>query len=227
MKKTVFLLFVLAAVISAEVNSEQKMAPFFAQGNKDRKAVALTFDDGPGKFTPKILEILKAGNIKATFFMEGQLAAARSEIVKSVYNDGHEVGAHSYTHPNFYSYKKDDKEELLSGEIARANAALEKISGLKPRLMRMPYGFVKPWVREVAGRHDMVLVNWSFGCDWKKMTGSELAAEYIKNIKPGAIFLMHDGGVKRESTVEALPLIIEELKKRGYEIIPVGELLGI
>jgi peptidoglycan/xylan/chitin deacetylase (PgdA/CDA1 family) len=91
----------------------------------------------------------------------------------------------------------------------------------------MPYGYVRAWVKEVAKEKGYVLVNWSFGCDWKKMNAEQLAQAYIKNIGPGAIFLMHDGGKGREPTVEALPKIIEEIQKRGYKIVPVGEMLGL
>ena len=212
----------VAAVGAAEPGS------FFASGPRDTNEVSLTFDDGPGNFTPKILEVLKKYGVKATFFMEGDQVEIRQKIAKMVVDDGHEVFGHSYSHPDFYHYKKDDYRQLLSQEIDKAGKIIEKITGIRPIAMRMPYGYVKKqWVKDVAKEKGYILINWTFGCDWKKMSGDELAAAYIKNIGPGAIFLMHDGGKGRAPTVEALPKIIEEIQKRGYKIVPAGEMLKL
>jgi peptidoglycan/xylan/chitin deacetylase (PgdA/CDA1 family) len=160
--------------------------------------------------------------------MEGDQVEFRKKIAKMVFDAGHEVGGHSYSHPNFYFYKKDDYRQFLSSEIDKAGKLIEGATGKKPHIMRMPYGYSKKdWVKEVAKEKGYVLVNWTFGCDWKKMSGDELAKAYIKNIGSGAIFLMHDGGKGRGPTVEALPKIIEEIQKRGYKLVTIGEMLGL
>jgi len=214
-------LLLAASAMAAEPGS------FFANGPRDKKTMSLTFDDGPGNLTPRVLEVLKKYNVKATFFMEGDQVEFRGKIAKMVFDDGHEVGSHSYSHPNFYFYKKDDYRQQLSKELDKAGKLIEGVSGKRPDILRMPYGYVRGWVKEVAREKGYVLVNWTFGCDWKKMTAEELSQAYIKNIGPGAIFLMHDGGKGRQPTVDALPKIIEEIQKRGYKLVPVGELLGL
>ena len=181
-----------AAAAAAEPGS------FFTDGPRDKKEIALTFDDGPGNSTPKVLEVLKKYGVKATFFMEGDQVEFRKKAAKMVFDDGHEVGSHTYSHPNFYSYKKDDYRQQLSKELDKAGKLIEGVTGKRPNVLRMPYGYVKAWVKEVAKEKGYVLVNWTFGCDWKKMTAEQLAGEYIKHIGSGAIFLMHDGGRGRQ-----------------------------
>jgi len=208
-------------VFAVEVGS------FFGEGTHSRKAVSLTFDDGPGPYTERILEVLKRYGIKATFFMEASQVEIRPDKARHVMADGHEIGGHSYSHPDFYHYKKDDKGRFLAKEIDKSNAIFDKVLGKRPAIMRMPYGYVKPWVKQVAKEKGLILINWSFGCDWKKMTKEDLARAYISSIHSGAIFLMHDGGKNRQTTLDALPEIIDALKNRGYEILPAGELLGL
>jgi len=220
-------LIILSAVLWAPAVFGAEPGSFFTNGPRNKKELALTFDDGPGNYTPKVLEVLKKYNVKATFFMEGDQVEFRQKIAKMVFDDGHEVYSHSYSHPNFYFYKKDDYRQQLSKEIDKAEKLIQGVTGKKPNVMRMPYGYVRGWVKEVAKEKGYVLVNWTFGCDWKKMTAEQLAAEYIKNIGSGAIFLMHDGGKGRQPTVDALAKIIEEIQKRGYKIVPVGEMLGL
>ncbi|MGA2090952.1 MAG: polysaccharide deacetylase family protein [Endomicrobiales bacterium] len=200
---------------------------FYAQGKGDKKAIALTFDDGPGPWTERILAVLKEHNVKATFFMEGQQAQYRPKLVVAVRDGGHEIGNHTYSHKNFYAYKKDDKKEVLERELQQASQYIDKASGVTPHLLRMPYGYCKEWSREVASKQGYVMINWSFGCDWNKMTPTAVYEAYAKNIHAGAIFLMHDGGSNRKSTYEALPKLIDEIKRQGYELVTVSQLLGI
>ena len=187
--------------------------------------MSLTFDDGPGPGTEKVLEILRRYNVKATFFMGGLQAARYPAAVKQAAAEGHEIGSHTYGHTDYYHYTKDDKRQLLAQEMDRGREVLEKILGSAPRLLRMPHGYVRNWVKELAREKGYVLVNWTFGADWTIKDPQALADAYIANIVPGAIFLMHDAGKNRRNTLEALPKIIEEIQKRGFTITPVGTLL--
>ncbi|MHB9155860.1 MAG: polysaccharide deacetylase family protein [Endomicrobiales bacterium] len=200
---------------------------FYSNGPRGKKAVALTFDDGPGTPTREVLAVLKRYQVKATFFMEGSQVDLRPAVAAEVLADGHEIGSHLYSHPDFYHYKKPDAGELLAREMDKSAGAIEKATGKRPYLLRMPHGYAKPWVKETARQKGYVLVNWTFGCDWKKMDSPALARAYVKAIKPGAIFLMHDGGRSRPRTLAALPVLIEELKKQGYEIVTVRKLLEL
>ena len=217
--------FALAS--AAAVVKAAEPGSFFANGPRNKKELAFTFDDGPGNYTAQVLTVLKKYNVKATFFMEGDQVEIRPKIAKMVFDDGHEVFSHSYSHPNFYFYKKDDYRQQLSKEIDKAEKLIIGVTGKKPYVLRMPYGYVRAWVKEVAKEKGYFLVNWTFGCDWKKMNSDQLAQAYIKNIGSGAIFLMHDGGKFRQPTVDALPKIIEEIQKRGFKIIPVAEMLEL
>ena len=199
---------------------------FYGSGPKDKKEVCLTFDDGPGGSTEKILETLKKYNVRATFFMEGSQIQIRPKIAREVLESGQEIGSHTYSHPNFWTYIKDDKKQVLIKELDSSEKTMGKVLNLKPSLLRMPYGFVRPWVREVAKERNYKIISWTFGCDWKKLSREELVARYMKNLAPGAIFLLHDGGKKIRMTVEALPGIIEAIQKRGYKIVTVSEMFG-
>ena len=199
---------------------------FYGSGPTDKKEAALTFDDGPGARTEKILVVLKKYNVRATFFIEASQIDIRPALAKKVLDAGQDIGTHTYSHPNFWVYKKDDKADVLRRELEKAEKTMAKVLNLKPELLRMPYGFVRPWVREVAKEKNYKIISWTFGCDWKKLTREELVSQYLKHLSPGAIFLMHDGGGKNKKTAEALPEIIEGIQKRGYKIVTVGEMFG-
>jgi peptidoglycan/xylan/chitin deacetylase (PgdA/CDA1 family) len=230
-----------APVFAAEPGS------FFADGPKDKKVVALTFDDGPSNHTDMILAVLKNEGIKATFFMEGDQLQYHPAAGKAVMAAGHEIGSHLYSHPDFWHFPapsqlKDagtagtsDKAKqidvlrstLWNKEAEKTDAVFMKVLGFKPLLLRMPFGYAKPWVREEAKKRGYILINWTYGADWTKQPPEELASGYIKRIKPGAIFLMHDGWKKEERSVFALEALVKELKSRGYGFVTISELLEL
>ncbi|MCX5781910.1 MAG: polysaccharide deacetylase family protein [Elusimicrobia bacterium] len=220
-----FCLFFSIIFLSIPLNSSENNI-FYGKGSAGKKLVALTFDDGPGLYTEPILEILAKYNIKATFFMEASQIEKRPLIARKVLEGGFEIGSHSYSHPNFWKYEKEDKKEILAREIEKAEQTIEKILKFKPVLLRMPYGFVRQWVKDAAREKNYKIISWTFGCDWKKMSKEEMVQQYLKHLMPGAIFLMHDGGGKHETTVESLPEIIEGIQKQGYKIVNISEMFG-
>jgi len=220
-----FKYFWIGLFLTSVLFSQEKV--FYTSGPTDEKLLALTFDDGPGKYTEVILDILAKNNVRATFFLEGSQAEYQPERVKKIFLAGQEIGIHTYSHPNFYTYKKSDFRQFLDREIKKSVNIVENITGQKIRLLRMPYGYWRDWVGEVVRENGLIGVNWTFGCDWKNIPAPELVKEYCRHIAPGAIFLMHDGGKDRSRTAAALPEIISEIRRRGYRIVPVGEMLGI
>lgn len=202
-------------------------AAFYAQGGAEKKSVALTFDDGPGPSTPQILAVLKERNVRATFFMEGSQARHRPVLVAAVRDGGHEIGNHTYSHVNYYSLPEDGRETVLGKEIADAERYIVKAASVTPRLLRMPNGYSKKWARDVAGACGYDMINWTFGCDWQPLTTAEKLDGYVRSIKPGAILLLHDGGGRRGSTIELLPALIDEIRRQGYEMVTVSELLDV
>ncbi|MDR2644996.1 MAG: polysaccharide deacetylase family protein [Endomicrobium sp.] len=199
---------------------------FYANGYPEVKKVALTFDDGPGKATKRVLEILKEKNVKATFFMLGIRVESDTETAKKVVADDHEIGSHTYEHVNFYSYKVDDKIRKMERGILQAKKIIKDKLGVDTYLMRFPYGYSKPEGLEVAQKQGYYVINWSFGMDWENVSAQEMHIKYKQAIKNGAIFLMHDLP-KNDKILSFLGDFIDEIRAEGYEIVTVSELLNL
>ncbi len=200
---------------------------FFSDGPADKKRVAFTFDDGPGKATEDILEILKEKNAKATFFMLGTQVKKYPELAEKVKLEGHEVANHTYGHVNFFAYNEEDKESKIEEELLKGGSIIEKTTGVKPYLVRFPHGYFKKDAKEISRKNNYYVINWTFGCDWdKKMIVEEMHAKYLHAAKSGCIYLMHDGW-SNEKLIFFLGSLIDEIRAKGYEIVTVGELLGV
>ena len=188
------------------------------------KYVALTFDDGPSKYTQAILDILKEKNAKATFYNLGSQAAGSLDLVRAVVDGGHELASHTNAHQNLPTLDRDG----LRGEISSAFDTLEQGAGSRPQMMRAPYGAftAAEWAR--AG--DLISCNvlWNIDTlDWKLPGAAAITSEVLNNAYNGAIILMHDGGGNRQQDVDALPDIIDGLQRDGYELVTVGELMRL
>jgi peptidoglycan/xylan/chitin deacetylase (PgdA/CDA1 family) len=183
------------------------------------KAFALTFDDGPWPiYTRQVLAILRAYDVKATFFMVGQELSRRPEIAREVRDAGHAIGNHSWNHP---SRPRDPV-----AQIERTNAMIEKQLGFVPTIFRPPYGILKNGMARQAMHDKQAVFIWSADCgDWQRPAPSRIANMIIRQARPGGIALMHDGGGNRSHTVAALPIIIRTLRARGYTFVTVPELL--
>jgi len=184
-----------------------------------QKLFALTFDDGPWpEHTEQILEILDEHNVKATFYMVGQMVREYPKIAKKVRDGGHSIGSHSWSHP---SRPRDPK-----AEIEKTTSEITKVLGLPPSTFRPPYGLLKNGLAREAMKAKMPVIIWSADSDdWRRPPASRLARNVLNQATPGGIALMHDGGGPRARTVQALPVIIRELKARGYRLVTVPEIL--
>ena len=193
------------------------------------RTVALTFDDGPGKFTPEVLRVLAAKHVRATFFMIGQQAAANPELVRQVAAQGHLIGDHTWTH-RAPSAAAGWSDAQLSTEVDRTNAAFGKILGSGTCWFRPPEGITKGTEAVTASRGLRVAL-WSVDTeDWKVERGTEsdtsaaLSRHIAVNAVAGAsqehpVILMHDGGGFRGATVAALPAIIDFYRASGYTFV--------
>jgi cellulose synthase/poly-beta-1,6-N-acetylglucosamine synthase-like glycosyltransferase/peptidoglycan/xylan/chitin deacetylase (PgdA/CDA1 family) len=210
-------------------------------GNSQKK-IAITFDDGPDpQWTPKILDVLKEKNVKATFFLIGVEAQENASLTKRIYNEGHEIGNHTFTHPDIANVSK----RYFEVELNLTERFFEGKLGVKPVLFRPPYSIdqepdtadqVRPL--ELAQQLGYITVGDKVDPnDWRddpRRPADEIVADVLKNLPPcapgnlacGNIILLHDGGGNRSETVKALPQIIDGMRARGYEIVPVSELLG-
>jgi cellulose synthase/poly-beta-1,6-N-acetylglucosamine synthase-like glycosyltransferase/peptidoglycan/xylan/chitin deacetylase (PgdA/CDA1 family)/spore germination protein YaaH len=210
-------------------------------GNSPKK-IAITFDDGPDpEWTPKILDVLKEKNVKATFFLIGLEAQKYSGITKRVYAEGHEIGNHTFTHPDISNISK----RYFEVELNLTESFFEGKLGVKPVLFRPPYSIdqepdTADQVRPLELSQDMGFITIGDKIDpndWRdnpRRSASEIVEDVMSNLPPcspdnlrcGNIILLHDGGGDRAETVKALPLIIDGLRAKGYELVPVSGLLG-
>jgi peptidoglycan/xylan/chitin deacetylase (PgdA/CDA1 family) len=183
-------------------------------------AVALTFDDGPDpEFTSRVLEILAREKVTATFFVVGERALANPALLRDIDSQGHLIGNHSFSHAwniNFALHAG------LTREINGCNAAVEAAIGKRPQFYRAPFGFKNPALGDVLAKLAMTCVGWQVrGFDAVRSDANEIARRLVLKAKAGGILLLHDGsGLQgtpdRSATLEALPVIIDGLRARGF-----------
>ncbi|WP_392482914.1 polysaccharide deacetylase family protein [Nostoc sp. C110] len=190
----------------------------------NEKVIALTFDDGPGpKNTAQILEILKKNNIKATFFMLGQMVKYFPQVAKQVAADGHVIGNHTWHH---WYFKMD--EATAASEIDRTADIIYKTTGEKTTLFRPPGGFLNNGLAQYARNEKYAVMMWSEQSGDAERHSPQvpmLVKNVLKYAKPGAIVLLHDGGGNRSKSVKALPEMIAGLKAQGYRFVTIPQLL--
>jgi peptidoglycan/xylan/chitin deacetylase (PgdA/CDA1 family) len=184
------------------------------------KCVALTFDDGPGPYTKRLLATLRKEKVHATFFSVGEMVAARPQVEKQIAKAGHEIGNHSWSHPDLAKLTN----AAITSQVSRTAHQIAKATGRKPTLMRPPYGAYTPRVRSlIGGAHDAVVL-WSVDpLDWKYRNSNSVYNRVTSQTKPGSIVLMHD---IHSTTVAAVPRIIATLRARHYHFVTVSELYG-
>lgn len=197
-------------------------------GSLEEQVIALTFDDGPHpKYTNEILDLLKEYDIKATFFVLGKFAEAYPDIIKRQWEEGHEIGNHTYSH---IDTKKVTKEVLLD-EYERTQNIIFQLTNNKPKLFRPPYGSFNNNTIDIMETNNSVIVLWSAhqdSKDWKNPEVKKIVDTTLSNLRNGDIILFHDYVYfENSNTVEALKRIIPELKKRGYRFVTVSELIHL
>ena len=188
-----------------------------------KKEIAISFDDGPAiNYTPRILQVLNTENVKATFFCIGNRIAGNEHILKQIHADGHIIGNHSFSHHfwfDLYSAKK------MQEDLKHMDAEMQRVTGVKPKLFRPPYGVTNPNVKKAIIKGGYTPVGWSVrSMDTVIKDEKKLLSRINAGIKPGAVFLFHD---TRETSLRILPDFIQEVKKRGYNIVPLDKLLDL
>jgi peptidoglycan/xylan/chitin deacetylase (PgdA/CDA1 family) len=189
----------------------------------DGPFIALTFDDGPNAtLTPKLLDLLAARHLKATFFVVGQNAADHPEILKRAVREGHEIANHSWSHPNLGKMSDD----AVRRELQKTDDAIVAAIGKRPTLLRPPYGSItarqKHWIHDEFGYR---IIIWDVDpLDWKRPGPSVVTARILKETKAGSIVLAHD---IHAPTIEAMPATFDQLMKKGFKSVTVTELLAM
>lgn len=182
------------------------------------KVIALTFDDGPGPYTAHLLDILDQYGAKATFFLIGSKVSGQASVVRSIQARGHQLGNHSWSHPELPKLSVDQ----IAGEIDRTNEAIRQATGVKPSILRPPYGAVNGVVLEQLRLRNMSSILWSVDTrDWADRNSQIVCSRAVAGARPGAVILMHD---IHQTSVNAVPCILSSLKQQGYSFVTIQRL---
>jgi len=217
----------LAVLWLKSPRSPQLFGTCVSRVKTEEKIVALTFDDGPSSYTEPLLAALRQYGVKATFFLLGNHAETHPELVRQIYTDGHEIGNHSYSHqPLIFR-----SASFIREEIEKTDQIIRRAGYTGPIHFRAPYGrklvALPRILKEMHRPHILFDV---IPDDWASPGISLIVSRIVEKVRPGSIVLCHDGsesGVEqdRSQTVEAMPIMIEKLKKEGYRFVTISELL--
>ena len=193
--------------------------PVYSVERTDKK-IAISFDCAWGtEYTDAILDTLQRENVRATFFMVQFWTEKYPEYAKKIAENGNEIGTHSATH----SYMSKQSKEQIVQELRSSATAIETAIGKKPDLFRAPFGDYDDLLIETAQEEGFFTIQWDVdSLDWKNLSANDIAMRVISRVQSGSIILCHNNGLH---TAEALPIILDTLKNKGYEFVPIGELI--
>ena len=206
--------------------SSAVFGPSVWRGRRDRRAVALTFDDGPSEGTPEILEILARYRVPATFFQCGANVERLPAVARAVSQAGHAIGNHSHTHPLFCFRSR----RFIEDDLKRAQEAIETHTGVRPAWFRAPFGARWFGMGPAQRRLNLTGVMWTvIGYDWS-LQADDVVARVAGRVSNGAILCLHDGRELRArpdigATVQAVRRLVPLLLERGYEFRTLSRLL--
>lgn len=218
---TVILAVLLAATGAYAVftGGTVRSLPVYSVETQEKK-ISISFDCAWGtEYTDELLDVLERENVRATFFMVEFWTEKYPEYVKKIDEKGHEIGTHSATH----SYMSKLSEEEIRQELTSSSLAIEEVTGKKTQLFRPPYGDYDDLLIDTAKSMGLYSIQWDVdSLDWKDLSANDIAMRVINRVQNGSIILCHNNGLH---TAEALPVILDTLKNKGYEFVPVGELI--
>jgi peptidoglycan/xylan/chitin deacetylase (PgdA/CDA1 family) len=232
------LLVCIAGLVAAhDLRAEPKVATQTAGNNNPKSAtepkitfnsvhvdgpyIAMTFDDGPSAtLTPKLLDLLAAHHIRATFFVIGENVAEHPDIVARAAREGHEIANHSWSHPNLAKMS----DEGVRRQLWQTDEAIKSATGTRPTLLRPPYGSItereKRWIHDEFGYQ---IVLWDVDpYDWKRPGPAVVRNRILQETRPGSIVLSHD---IHPGTIEAMPSTFDALEAKGFKFVTVSELI--
>ena len=197
-------------------------APAPATGRRvdpEKKMIALTFDDGPGAGTQRILSALDAVDGRATFCMVGNRVGQYAQTARRVAEQGSEIATHTWDHPNLAKLSA----EQVQRELEQSMEAIERVTGVRPTVLRPPYGSVNATVRAACRELGLVIANWNIDPeDWRVRDARQVYRHIMDNARDGAIVVCHD---LYPETAAAMESAVQELTERGYQLVTVSELL--
>ncbi len=199
--------------------SGSRSLPVYSVEREDNK-IAISFDCAWGdEYTAQLLSALGAAQVRATFFTVQFWAEKYPEHLREIDAAGHEIGTHSATH----SYMSRLSEGEIRAELASSSEAIRSVTGKVVTLFRPPYGDYDDLLVDTAADMGLLTVQWDVdSLDWKDLSAQQIAERVIAQTKKGSVILCHNNGLH---TAEALPIILDALKAKGFEFVPVGELV--
>ena len=205
------------AIVGASASARQ--LPIYCV-QRDQKMISISFDAAWGnEDTQQLIDILEQYQVKATFFVVGEWVDKYPESVKALSDAGHEVMNHSNTHPHM---NQMSREEVIT-DVEACNDKIESVTGVRPTLIRPPYGEYNDTVISAIRSIGMEPIQWDVdSLDWKDLSAAEITARVTGKVQPGSIVLFHNAALH---TPEALPTILEELLREGYTFVPISQLL--
>jgi len=217
------IIFIILISFNKDVHAYTNEGLFIKSGSRDKKVIALTFDDGPHpKETDMVLDVLSKYNVKATFFIAGKHAKWYTDPLVRASKEGHEIGNHTFTHPDISNLTA----QQIESEILECEKTLVEITGEKPTLFRPPFGsYKKDELEEIAKKNNYKIILWTTvdTRDWQNPPASKIASTIINNAKNGDIILLHDYAT--ENTVQALDILIPAMQTKGFKFVTVSELI--
>ena len=199
--------------------SGARRLPVYSVAREDN-AVSITFDCAWGtEHTDAILEALKEANVRATFFTVQFWAEEHPDYLKKIDEAGHEIGTHSATHPKMSTLSED----AIRSELLTSSRAITQVTGKEVTLFRPPFGDYDNAVIDTSLSLGLMPIQWDVdSLDWKDLSAKEIADRVLSKVRSGSIILCHNNGLH---TAEALPVILDTLRARGFTFVPVGELI--
>lgn len=222
---TVFALFLMSSLFAKipnntmETVATQKQLPIYSVKTEEKK-VSLTINCAwNADDIDNILETLQKQNVKVTFFMVGDWIEKNEEAAKKIHEAGHELANHSYNHPHVNNLSYDKNVE----QIKKCSDLIQKITGNPSNLYRGPYGEYNDTVLQAVKDNNHQAIQWSIDTlDYKALTGEQMWERIEPKLENGSIILMHNG---TENTANSLNMIITNIKEKGYEVVPVSQLI--
>ena len=205
-----------AAGISAA--AERQLPIYCVQ--RDQKLVAISFDAAWGnEDTQQLIDIMEKYQVKATFFVVGEWVDNYPESVKALHDAGHEVMNHSNTHAHMSQLSRDE----INADVNACNDKIEAVTGVRPTLIRPPYGEYDDNVITAIRSMDMEPIQWDVdSLDWKDLSAADITQRVTSKVQAGSIVLFHNAA---KHTPEALPTILETLLQEGYTFVPISQLI--
>ncbi len=200
----------------------------FWRGSTGHPEIALTFDDGPSRYTAQILDMLRKRQVPATFFVMGRQAERYPEMIQRMAAEGHEIGNHTYS---FAARRFLFYANLPEWQIARTQQVVADLTGIRPKYFRSPGGQMGRNLWNYVRRHHLQVVNGALPLPHPSKSAEEQLEIILQTLQPGAILILHDGddhepdSQRPQSTVVLLPKLFAELDARGYRVVPLRQLL--